>query len=373
MQCPKPLHLLFITTFLVTLWVPVLLLWASGTQEVSIHEKRKLVSLPVPAETGLTGYPKQFEKYFNDQFGLRELLLKAHSWYQFAFFKVSSSNTVVVGKNGWLFQNGPQHREDIRNQWPFSEAELRHWANVLTEKQRMLQQQNTRYMFVITPSKHLVYGENLPDAFKPVNPESRADQLVAYLRQHTDVPVVDMRETLLHSKKYGQLYHKTDTHWNSFGAYFGYRSMIKEIRQLLPEARPVKLSPKDFAPVQQKGGDLAESLNLGRNLQETALNPQKWQPECFNRAVREQNLPTAADRNRAWFTTTCKGKPYSILMFRDSYSLALMPYLTATFGSITYIPHSPVRRVNMQELARKHKPELVIEQRTTRWLRTPEG
>ncbi|WP_028580370.1 DHHW family protein [Desulfogranum japonicum] len=373
MHCPKPLHLIFISTFFVALWIPVSLLLISGGKEISIHEKRKLASLPSLKETGVSGYPKQFEKYFNDQFGLREPLLKTHALYQFALFNVSSSEKVIVGKNGWLFQNGQPHFKDMRNQWPFSEAELRHWANVLIEKQRWLQQRNVQYMFVITPSKHIVYGENLPDAFQPVSPESRADQLTTYLQRHTNVTVVDMRKALQQAKKNGQIYHKTDTHWNSLGAYYGYRALLQEINRVLPQVQPIHLSVQDFIAVQEEGGDLAESLNLGDSLRETAFIPQNWQSECFNRAINEQNLPTSAARNRAWFTTTCTGKPYSVLMFRDSYSLALMPYLTETFGTVTYIPHSPVRRVNMQELTLKHNPELVIEQRTTRWLRTPEG
>ncbi len=335
-----------------------------------MHEKRKLTPMPLLTETGLTKYPQQFENYFNDQFGLRESLLKVHSWSLFTLFHISSSRRVVAGRDGWLFQNGHPHVKDMRNLWPFSESELQHWAKVLKEKQQWLQQHNMGYIFVITPSKHLIYSEKLPASLQPVHSESRTDQLIQYLQRHTTVPVVDMRKALFEKKQDGRLYYKTDTHWNGYGAYFGYRTIMKEIRRQLPDAYVVHLEQKDFSPRDEPGGDLAQALTLQHSLQEVVLTPHTWKPACFQHAMQKLQLK---NRNQEWFTTTCPGRRFSLVLFRDSYALALMPYLTESFASITYIPHSPVGKDRMQELALQYKPDLIVEQRTSRWLRTPEG
>ena len=60
-------------------------------------------------------------------------------------------------------------------------------------------------------------------------------------------------------------------------------------------------------------------------------------------------------------------------MFRDSYSLAMMPYLSESFGYVYYVPSAPVPLAALQELVQEKRPDVVIEQRASRWLRTPEG
>lgn len=363
---------LTICCFLLSLWAPLLIAVATPDQKISAAEKRQLASRPQLQWDTLSQFPDAFEAYYNDHFGLREELLFGYNYYQFALLNVSTSNRVIVGSDGWLFQNGGDHVRDMRNIWPFSPGELQHWANILTLKHQWLQQQGIDYLFVVTPSKHLIYPEKLPGAFAPVQPVSRADQLITYLKENTKVPVVDMRKALFKEKNKLRPYHKTDTHWNSYGAYIGYREMMQQIKKQLRGIPVVKLRRSSFDLVSQPGGDLAQSLNLHQQVQEEAPLPTAWNAACLH----NHNLKGEANdtsRNQQWFTTTCPEGKYRAIMFRDSYSVAMMPYLSQSFASIYYIPHSPVRVQNMQQIVLENKPDLVIEQRASRWLRTPEG
>lgn len=372
MTAPNWIKKIALFVFLIFLWAPLLIAMATPDKEISPAEKRKLNPMPQLNWDTLPDFPQNFEKYYNDHFGLREELLYAHSSYQFALLNVSSSNRVIVGKDGWLFQNGHSHVKDMRNLWPFSPGELQRWANVLTAKYQWCKQQNIAYFFVLTPSKHLIYPEMLPGGYQPVNKTSRADQLIDYLQKHTAVPVIDMRKALLKEKKKLRTYHKTDTHWNSYGAYVGYRQMMKQIKKELKGLKPVSIKRNDFKMVSEPAGDLANSLNLQHVLSENSPKPTKWNATCLGNSTLK-GVPDDAARNQQWFTTSCAQKKYRAVMFRDSYSLAMMPYLSETFGYIYYIPHSPVPVVNMKKIVTEQQPDIVIEQRTTRWLRTPEG
>lgn len=167
-------------------------------------------------------------------------------------------------------------------------------------------------------------------------------------------------------------YHKTDTHWNSYGAYVGYRQMMKQMKKELKGIKTVSIKRKTFTMVSGPAGDLANSLNLQQSLSEDSPRPTKWNATCLGNSTLK-GVQNDAARNQQWFTTSCADKKYRAVMFRDSYSLAMMPYLSETFEHIYYIPHSPVSIGNMKKIVTEQRPDIVLEQRTTRWLRTPEG
>lgn len=372
MQCTRLLRYFFIVCFLVFLWTPLVLALADPYPEMSLLERRKRAPLPVFDFKQITEFTDRFEAYYNDHFGLRDTLLFYFNSLQYHLLHATASKKVIVGRDGWLFQNGKTHVDDMRNTWPFSEGELRHWGNILSEKYRWCRERGVEYVFVITPSKHLLNSEALPSAYEPVHKRSRADQLIDYLRKETDVPVVDMRKELKKAGRRLRTYHKTDTHWNSYGAYAGYRAVMKHLERRLDGIDTISLKSRDFRMEEQPGGDLARSLNLPDTIREEAPQVATRELECINNTS-PPGIDNDTSRTREWFTTNCPQKKYSVILFRDSYATAMMPYLSESFSSVYYIPHSPVPVENFQKIIQKQRPDIVIEQRTSRWLRTPEG
>src|SRR5690606_15604814 len=58
---------------------------------------------------------------------------------------------------------------------------------------------------------------------------SRVDQIENYLKVYnSSVKLTDVRDVLLEGKENNQLYHKFDSHWNSFGAFLAYRKFFIE-------------------------------------------------------------------------------------------------------------------------------------------------
>ena len=372
MNIPRPLHYLFLISFMAALWTPLIVFSTTPKQEISTAENRTLATKPDLELKTISEYPQAFASYYDDHFGLREPLLKTHTYARYAMLNISSTNSVIVGHDGWLFRTGHLILDDIRNTWSFSEDELRHWGNILTMKQAWVEEQGAQYIFMIVPSKHLIYPEHLPSAFQPVHHESRTDQLVNYLQKHTKVSVLDLRKALLAEKNRLRPYHKTDTHWNDYGAYIGYQETMKHLQSKLRDFPSVYLTKRDFTMVTEPSGNLARMMNLQDRIQEQAPKTTTWQPTClYNSTLEgEQNDDT---RNQNWFATTCETGKYRALMFRDSFSLAMMQYLSETFAYIYYIPHSPVRMENLKKIVLEERPDVVIEQRASRWLRTPEG
>ncbi len=370
---------LLILLFIAALWSPLLATLPGSTVSVSTAEKRKLAEFP-RWEASWKAFVEGLEDYYNDHFGFRQSLIR---WYNIVLVKwLGESNTrwVLVGRDDWLFQGGDPHLRDILNAWPFSDAELARWAQVMSSKHQWLKAQGITYVFAITPSKHLVYPDKLPRSFRRATDTSRMDQLVDYLRKNTQVPVLDLRPPLRAARATLRPYHLTDTHWNAFGAYVGYREIL-QAAGVAPAYRGVPdMRPADFRATMVPGGDLAQALDLRDVLTESVLMPEVWRPDCAEYSkvdadalVRYLERFDDQFKHRQSFTTRCPRATGRLLMFRDSFALALMPYLSETFGYIHYVPHSPVSLKNLQPLVIEHRPDVVIEQRTSRWLRTPHG
>ncbi len=365
---------LMVAGFVAALWLPLIALVVGPPQAVSESEKRQLASFPDPgvATRSLRAYTQALEEFYNDHFGFRETLIRWFNYVQVKWLGIPNSQWVLVGEDGWLFQGGQPHLADMRNTLPFGPGELAHWARVLSEKQDWLNAQGIAYLFVIAPNKHTIYGSHLPASVNRVGALSRTDQLVAHLRAHTQVQVLDLRTPVRDAAARMRTHHKTDTHWNAFGAYVGYRTIMDALADRLPDARVVRLQPDDFHIRRTPGGDLAQVLNMRDAFPEESVEPRSPVRDC---AVDETLDPGADDRvrNQEAFATTCAAAGHRLLMFRDSYALAMMPYLSESFGYAYYVPASPVPLAAMRELVREHLPDIVVEQRASRWLRTPEG
>lgn len=354
------------------IWLPLLVMLATPQQEVSELENRRLASAPEFDAGNPEAFPAEFESYFNDHFGFRTQLIRLFRYLEIKLFRVPRAGNVLFGRDGWLFEAGGQQIADMRNNWPFKDAELAEWARVLEQKQQALSERGIDYLFVLAPNKNVVYPDKLPASVNRVRDTSRADQLIDYLGRHTDVPVLDLRPVVEDARPTLRPYHRTDTHWNAWGAYTGYRALMQRLAPRFPGLTPVRLTSADFVRRRGHGGDLARSLSMQETLEETLIEPETWRPDC---AV-YQGLPADAsdtERNNNRFTTRCARGSGRLLMFRDSYSLAMMPYLSETFAYVHYFPASPVPLDGMLKVIEEQNPDIVIEERATRWLRKPYG
>ena len=73
------------------------------------------------------------------------------------------------------------------------------------------------------------------------------------------------------------------------------------------------------------------------------------------------------------FATRCETGSGRLLILRDSFAIAMIPYLAETFAHVDYYTASPIPLSAMIELVEEYRPDIVIEQRSSRWLRGPEG
>ena len=184
----------------------------------------------------LAGFPARFEAYFNDQFGFRKRLIHWLNIIKVAGLGVSPSSKVVLGRNGWLF-HGDLYLDYYRAISLSRRAKLAMWQQLLESRRDWLAARGIPYLVVFVPTKSTMYPEYMPRVYNRVDRESRLDQLKAHLKTHSTLTILDLREPLLAAKSDGQIYYRTDTHWNNRGAYAGYARIMEALSAWFPAAR----------------------------------------------------------------------------------------------------------------------------------------
>lgn len=333
-------------------------------------ERRNLAQLPpLPDNLGeLQSFPARMDSYYSDQFGFRNALTRIH----FRFFELvasdSSGKNVTAGKDGWLFLGSikPGYAGyadpigDVMNINLYTEEQLVTFARYITAIRDWLAQRGIRYVYVITPNKHSIYTDKLPSFITKRNPFSATDQLVAHLRNHTDIVFVDMREELLQERQRHDVYFKLDSHWNSYGANVGQYRIMQAVQGLFPDSvHPFKLSADAFTIALEGYRDLATSAGM-EGAEEAA--PQPVFAGMCNPVREEENADFFAP-----FTMLCDTGDLNAVIFRDSFFTALQPYTSRQFRRATYI-WNVVDFALLSEYVEREKPDLVIDQVVERML-----
>src|SRR5262249_1751341 len=179
---------------------------------------------------------------------------------------------------------------------------------------------------VIAPNKQTIYPEVLPRPLRHQQAAgSRIQQLLAYLKAHSDVPILDLREPLRQAKAQERLYDRTDTHWNERGGYVGYREIVSALSSAFPVLRPQ--SRAAFADVveRRKGGDLARMLDLDDRLPEEYLglaykSSQLARPAEAGIRLPPGPQPFAMERDNPRLPRA--------VMFCDSFTVQMFPFLS---------------------------------------------
>ncbi len=359
--------IVIVVLFCSAVFTPLFLGIFESDKEFSVVEKRRLHSFPeikISVES-IKKLPDLFAKYYTDHFGLRDNLVQFYKIFKFSLGD-SPSQDVTRGKDGWLFlgsiKKGYSRYEnpmgDARNVDVFLEKDLDKFALRMKSVDEWLKKRGIEYIFIIAPNKHTVYFEKLPKYINKSGALSSTDQLVAYLQEHTNITIIDLRDDLIKNKKKHQLYYKTDTHWNHYAANLAQYKIISKIETLFPGLIKSELFPIAKGDI-WRGGDLAQFVGVN-NIEEFAP-----QPVFKNNCIPERKPANIKFRERHEYN--CETGNLSVLIYRDSFFTALVPYFARKFNHSTYIWEKLTYQSLQKEVDIK-RPDIVIEEWVERTL-----
>jgi alginate O-acetyltransferase complex protein AlgJ len=316
--------------------------------------------------------------WFDDNFRLRDGLTFLHAWVAAVVLHSSISESVVLGKDGWLFFKGQNNISDYRNLDPLSPERTTKFATTLEERTNWAASLHVKYIFAVAPNAHSIYPEFLPSWITKVGAQSRIDQLVAASKFGERYQLLDLRGTLLDHKSLGRLYNKTDTHWNSLGGFQGFLAIIKALND---DGTGIEIPAGLAAPLKAReqnltGGDLARMVGLPFVFREDHVEavgnaPWNYRTTRAVKPIYQAALEEALAQGgfsalqSEDFDTENKNAPngQKVLVFRDSFGTAMQPFISETFRNVRFLwkGFSPAA-------VEAYHPDLIIEETVERSL-----
>ena len=339
--------LIYIIMFFIVLIFPVIRV---DNEKIDTVENRNLAlkSKLIKNEYLNTKFGVETEKWLNDHFYKRRKIIDLYEKVNNLILNRIENEKAFLGKENWLFYKGENSIENFKNSKLFTENQLKIINKNLKNREQWLEKQNIKYYTFVGPDKNKIYGEYFPKYISKINSLGKVHQLREYLKKD-NIKIIYPFEELIDEKKNGVLYWKTDTHWNSYGGYIGYKKLMKEIKKEFPNIAKVKEENLTIKFEPYLTGDLLNMLNLDKknyknitykNIQLKNKNFKYIKNEGINGVITSSN------------------KPYKVLVFRDSFGNAITSYLSETFGEVEYIWNYNFN--DFQDKIKEFKPDIII-------------
>lgn len=350
---------LLISVFFVFICLPSIIGNIIGEQAYS--ENRQLKQKPEFKWSTLATYPREYEDYYTDHLAFKNELSRLNSFLKYKLLNSSSGQYVIKGEDGWLFYNSKAKNDadtlaDYMGTNHYTLEELEAIKEQVIDKQQYLQAQGIDFYVFIAPNKSNIYSSYMPKHYTKFNPTTRTDELVSYLRAHTDIPIIYPKEELLKASQSMGIYYKLDSHWNGLGAYIGYDILMKAID---PTYESIPIEKLTVVQNDIDTGDLAGMINMNGLLQDDAYTITDYKPEVTPQLTQEEG-------STLYRYTSNSTNDEKLLMFRDSFASAWVPYFNKAFTESIFIWSHQFDRA----LIEQEKPDVVVLEMVERYVDT---
>ena len=320
------------------------------TKQETSSENRQLSEFPSPkTEEGKINveWLSQAGDYFQEHFAFRNELVTGNALLHGRLLETSTADGVIQGKNGWLYYK--DSLDDYLGQDLLSDRSLFNIAHMLSMTQQALEEKGVNFLFTIAPNKNSLYGDNMPyyDKLK-VSDQTNRENLEGWLNTEK-VAYADLYQALMEEDEV--LYHARDSHWNNKGAALAADVLMdalgKDHDSYEGESYTVR---KDYT------GDLDTMLYP---LASTADDEIYYDKETTYATVEE--IQSNFDPR---ITTVNPVKEGSLVMYRDSFGNALLPYMADAYANAYFSRGIPYQLMDVET----HSADTVIIERAERFL-----
>ncbi|WP_298242030.1 hypothetical protein [uncultured Bradyrhizobium sp.] len=320
---------------------------------IQLAENRVLAEYPSLPRNWLEAseFPSKFDKAAQDQLPGRAILISAINYLRYRL-GYSGNSQLVEGKDGWIFYDGGSSLRIVRGVLPPTDDMKNFWLSGLMQRINRVRQAGIPLFLFVPPDKQSEYPEELPKGLTAVS-RTQTDTYLDLARAHGFKNIVDVREPLRNHDAASEYYTPWDTHWTGNGAYIAYRALLEALN--LPHVKPFPLDAFEptyaYSPSRPHLGsrDLANMLGIGEYIHPNfpLFTAKKGPPGV--------PLETKTPEIHSYVT----GYPGPVLLLiRDSFSDALIPFLIPHFSKIIYM----LTEIDFPsaELLNRTKPDVVV-------------
>lgn len=219
-------------------FILVMLLLPLVQQHVHFFDSAPLKGSQVPAgqvwfstQGWLEGtYQEGYEKWHSENIGFRPDLVRVHNQIEYSLFGDVSAQQVIVGKEGYLYEENYLKAYTGRDYLGKSQI------NAMTERVKQLQdsleKKGITLVVCLAAGKASFFPEYIPDSYGPAS-DSTNYKVFASLLQQKNVNTIDFNKWFMSMKGKTEfpLYPKTGIHWSRYGSLMVTDSIINYVEQ----------------------------------------------------------------------------------------------------------------------------------------------
>ena len=322
----KPTLMVFIIACLVVCLIPSIgMFFCPTTQRIGNEQ-----SLPFPSfvkEDGSfnTDILSDLGKYFEQHFAFRSESITADAAIQSKIFGVSNLDSVVVGKDGWLYYASTL--DDYMGRGALTEQQMRGLAHNLALVQKRVEEHDARFLFTVAPNKNTLYPEHMPSYYlADGDAERNRDRLCGALAQ-SSVNYCDLFAAFETQPE--TLYFKRDSHWNNKGALIASNEILDKLGKEHDDYAEIEPEQRiDFV------GDLHKMLYPAAP--EPELNFYYGAEDAYDYVTNTNSVEDSLIRTE---NAAAQG---TLFMYRDSFGNLLLPYFASAFNEAVFSKSFPV-------------------------------
>lgn len=248
---------IFNIIFVLALVLPTLLYMPFKDKLGKINnENRELAQKPELTLSTIADYPSAFEEYYNDHLPFRNILININADFKYYVLRTVSNDTVIAGKDDWLFYKTTV--EDFEGTNKYTSSVREYMIKRLKWFNKIYKSKGTDFAVLIIPNKNTVYPEYMKDYYRPSVNHRINNLLVDFQQEAPELNVIYPYEDIMNGKSFGSMYYHGDTHCTKVAGYIIANSLFKATGDTTRELQQSDITTNEVRPV----NDLKRMLNL---------------------------------------------------------------------------------------------------------------
>lgn len=256
-------------------------------------EKKPILTLSTWADDS---FQASAEKYLNQEFGFRNWFVRLHNQVYYSLFNEAKANGVIVGKEGYLYEEN--YIKAYYGRDYIGDSMITQKVNRLKFLQDTLTSFGKNLLIVIAPGKASFYPEYIPNHLKSEKSKTNYEAFINVANQN-QLQLINFNAWFVSQKEKSDypLYPKTGIHWSRYAMNLVIDSLLSYIEH-------------------ERNIDLAD-FNIGHpRLSENLIDPDRDIEDGMNLLFDIPNQPLAYAEIS--YDETGKEKP-SVLVISDSF------------------------------------------------------
>lgn len=354
------IEIVFLAVFFGLLFIPMSNI---SDADKSIQENRMLAKFPSLYVNGKLNkaYGTDFEKWFNDRFFGRSLMLNVDTYFVKLVNNHFAKGDTYIGKDNWMFLP-----DDFYN-YKLSKAEIDKIVNNISSFRSFCQDNGIKCYIEIAPRKAEFAADKGNKKLEEDNVD-RAKIIAKEVKDKTGFEIIYPLDDMKEANRQDFVYFKTDHHWTEWGAYIGYQALMRRIRKDFPEIIPVTESDFDIfydnkirAEIERKFWQGSGCNNLGLSVENCPLHT-KYR---YYKHKNEKKLLIRKDDNMNKFFNYPANNNLKAMVIGNSFTENFSSFMAYTFSEYIKLRSNNSNVDNLklsrwEDLILKENPDILV-------------